>query len=143
MSILSTTKETRPCTTPRTRVIPASCARSWTARVQMKDVNCTNLVGDTPLSRACSLGRASVVSCLLEGIRRGGQHQKSSQRKSSSTLLCMVAILKSQKCFKSRRQLTLLAEADLTATPLQSAVSHKHNEIAWLMAVNFGADTTT
>ena len=30
------------------------------------DINATNLVGDTPLLRACALGQGDVVSCLLD-----------------------------------------------------------------------------
>jgi ankyrin repeat protein len=105
------------------------------------DVNCTNLVGDTPLHRACALGRTSVVSSLLNDY---GAEANMKNHLNVSPLHVAVhgghtAI--SEMLLKAGANPNSPGRRGPLNTPLQSAVSHKQNDIAWLMAVDYGADT--
>ena len=106
------------------------------------DINATNLVGDTPLLRACALGQGDVVSCLLDEY---GAEVNVKNHLNVSPLHVAV-----HGGHTEISELLLKAGANPNSpgrrgplhTPLQSAVLHKQNDIAWLMAVDYGADTT-
>jgi len=106
------------------------------------DINCTNLAGDTPLSRACALGKASVVSCLVEEY--GAEVNTRNHLKVSPLHIAVHGghTEISEMLLKAGANPNSPGRGGFHHTPLQSAVTHKQNEIAWLMAVNYGADTT-
>ena len=104
-------------------------------------VNCTNITGDTPLLRASAYGHAEVVKLLIE---HGGSVN---QRNHLKTTPLHVSI---HNGHTEITKLLLDNHADVNSpgrrgpqhTPLQQALNQKANDIAYVLAINYGANTS-
>lgn len=103
------------------------------------DVNCANITGDTPLHRASAYGHEALCQMLIEC---GAAVNQRNHLKTTPLALSI------HNGHTGITRLLLDNQADVNSPgrqgrrPLQQALNQKANDIAYVLAIDYGADTT-